>query len=201
MSLLHKTGHTYFLVAILLFSSHVNAKCKPWKKSALDDAADGYVCFGGSIAEIDRIPANITKIAIHGMTIGRITKALFGRFSGNLERLDCMKSSITDIEDNAFSEMTKLKSLFLNFNNLTKVKAAWFKNTVSMEDIVLNKNEIDEIDEDGFSKLTALTEISLEGNNLRTLKAKCIPNTVYLEMVNLTYNKTDDIEKCEKNIR
>lgn len=191
-------GHARFLVAILFFAYQVNAECKPWQ-----DDATGFTCFGGSIADLEGIPKNVTKIIIFGMPVVNVTKALFERVSDNLEKLVCQLCSITDIDDNTFGEMKNLKNLLLNNNNLTKVKATLFENIVALQTIMLAENEIYDIDKDAFSKLTKLTVLGLQSNYLTTIKTKWFQDIVSLPILNIEDNEIDDIEECafcEKNL-
>lgn len=181
----------------MLFTLRVDADYTPWKRDPT-----GFTCSKGSIADLDKIPDNATKIVIYNMPVGRITPFL--RFSRSLEELLCRNCSITEIEDNASNEMTKLKSLDLNNNNLTRVKAKWFENPVSLEVITFINNKIYDIDEDAFSKLTKLRLLTVLSNYETTVKAKWFKNTTSLRILDLAGNKIDHIEKCtfcKKNLR
>lgn len=117
-----------FLAGLLLFASQVDAECITETNPRFPDFTVA-LCDGGAVEDLDRIPANIMAIGIKAISIGHITKPLLPRFAESLKGFACQRCQLTDIEENAFSGMKKLVLLNLDKNNLTSVKARWFRDS------------------------------------------------------------------------
>lgn len=170
-------------VSILFFAYQTSAECI--------QAGEHCECNGGSVADIDKIRGSITSININNMPIGRMDGTLFSRFTDSLTNVSCSHCRLIDIEPNAFSGLTKLTELHLTHNNLRKIKAVWFGETLPLTKLYLGNNKIDEIDEQAFRRLPELRHLGLDGNNLRELFTMWFGKTVPLNSFSARDNKID----------
>lgn len=178
----------FLLTAVLLLALQIDADCQQEIKTY-------YSCYGGSIEDLDKVPDNVQWMVIEKMTVGRITEALFRRFGSTLQKLECRDCQITDIDDDAFSELGNLEFLTLRGNYLPKLKVAWFKDAVNLTDLYLSINGIEKIEDYAFSRLTNLFSLQLVGNNLTEVKANWFGDAaVPLQHFSLSYNKINRIE-------
>lgn len=179
-----------FVAVMVLFTFRVDATCQiSWESI--------YKCDGGVPADLDTIPDNATQIYISNTAIDRINRSLVSRFGSTLERLmfqNC--TQLVDIDDDAFRNLSKLRSLDFSDTGLTKVKTAWFNSTVSLQMLMIHGNKIDYIEKDAFRNLSNLTHLAITGTNLKQFKTEWFGDTGLprLSCLNLSYNNIDNIE-------
>lgn len=180
--------HVCFLAIMLLLAHRVDADC------IFNKMKERYECAGGFERDLDKIPNNATSILIDHMRVYRINETMFERFADTLRELHCRCCWLTDIHDNAFSKLTKLEHLRLPGNNLTRVRAAWFKHTIAIRILSFTNNEIGQIDDKAFSELTGLENLRLAMNNLTRVNHVWFKNTISLKILLLHSNKIAEID-------
>lgn len=201
--------YKYLTATLLILTSRVDAKCvlehnvKYSFQHELEYDSDIpskwtnlYTCKGGSVIDLQDIPEDdyITIIVIEDMPLGSLNNSMFKRFAGHLVALTCTNCQLTNIDDDTFVGLKNLRYLSLPRNNLTKVKTAWFNDTVYLKTLEFTGNRINDIENNAFSKLDILTSIDLRHNNLTRLKAEWFAHLVGVNIVSLQANKISSIE-------
>lgn len=181
--------HLYLLAPILLLISRVDAGCEQNEP----ESYNWYRCTGGTIADLEQIPDNASWIDIENMPVGCITETLLSRFADHLQMLHFWECQLTDedIDDNVFHGLKELHELSLARNNLTTVKAVWFKSLPSLKHLSLQNNEIDDIEDKSFS---GLYSIYLHGNNLTKVRSKWFEQPENMRFIMLDSNRIDTID-------
>lgn len=112
----------------------------------------------------------------------------------------CTRCRIKNIDNDAFSNSTKLTRLTLTENHFPTVKASWFKDLTSLQHLKLSDNNIDDIEELAFNRITSSTPLEgvfiyLDGNNLSEVKPdKWVGDGVYVKGLSLSRNNITKIE-------
>lgn len=106
-----------------------------------------------------------------------------------LEVLKIHNNMISDI-DNAFTNLSKLKQLYLNANKLTKIKHGEFLRLKSLLKLSLHENQIDNLENGSFQGLTSLTELLLQSNSIKAEEVKngCLNDLISLQRLDLGKN-------------
>lgn len=125
-----------------------------------------YVCNGGGLKDIEKIPDEVYRLEINNIPIKCIDSATFSRFKYTLKYFKCRGCSISDIQDNIFGEFRDLERLILPDNKLESIKGASFNDNDKLWELNLNNNNIDDMDSDLFLQLPAL-ELLHVSNNIR----------------------------------
>ncbi|KOC64388.1 Slit like protein 2 protein [Habropoda laboriosa] len=109
---------------------------------------------------LDRLPDKTTWIEISGLSIETLPKYAFFRFGNSLRNLDLNDCQISVIESGAFAGLHKLQRLSLVGNRFPILGSNWFRDLVSLQQLILQRNYIEQIER------TALWHV---GNTLRHL--------------------------------
>lgn len=98
------------------------------------------------------------------------------------------------IEDQAFANLSSLRRIYLNHNNLTKWDQSWFFHSNSLEIIDLQFNNIKIIPQKAFSSFKKLKELHFGNNALEIIEPDIFENLDHLEFVSLSNNKLKEIQ-------
>lgn len=115
------------------------------------------------------------------------------------------RSPIEEIHADAFKDLTKLKTLMLHFNDLTKINPRWFQNTHSLDILDLQGNQIMSIESGTFDHLPELRELYLQDNPIKKLPPTIFAKNLKLKklLITLVECPTRNItltEDCDKKI-
>ena len=94
-------------------------------------------------------------------------------------------NSISTIQPNAFSHLTKCAFLSLSQNHLTKINQQMFSALTSVKHLFLEGNQIFHIESGAFSSLPSLVDVKLADNNLILLPAEAFGVTASTHPVEL----------------
>ncbi|XP_065307639.1 leucine-rich alpha-2-glycoprotein-like isoform X1 [Dermacentor albipictus] len=72
-----------------------------------------------------------------------------------------------------------LEMLDLSFNQLTTVRASWFKAPLSLRSLLLRANRISRIESGAFAKLYRLLQLDLSQNNIAAIERSMLPDALF----------------------
>lgn len=104
----------------------------------------------------------------------------------------------TDMEvigENPLKDLTDLKTLSLNYNQITSIHKNAFRDLVKMEKIEMVANKIDYLDADIFRNNVNLKLVLLYHNQLKVIPAQLFARNNLLESLQLQNNSISQIEK------
>lgn len=111
---------------------------------------------------------NVTSLEIGGHRIGKVSDELKG-FT-NLTNLDLSSNMIANIEDNAFSDLEKLQTIWITSNLISEINANTFKGLKSLTEFSLTNNAIKNIPANAFSDMSKITSIGFMNNGVETIE-------------------------------
>lgn len=159
-----------------------------------------YTCEGGELLDLQTIPDNATEIRLVGTRMKRIYNLLFRRYAGTLEALSFSRCELLTIIDNdTFSQLPKLRSLYISNCALTTVNAAWFRNSILLENLGFEGKKIINIEKGAFRNLKNLTYFYLSDTSLGELKRSWFGN-ISLPSLTSFFVHNHKIDKIEKNM-
>ncbi|XP_019622037.1 PREDICTED: LOW QUALITY PROTEIN: asporin-like, partial [Branchiostoma belcheri] len=142
------------------------------------------------------------KLAIQGYPFRVLSaKTLPVPNRSEVEMLYLLEDEIQDIVENALSEFSKLHTLGLDFNRLTRVRKSWFTGLVKLNFLTLSNNRIAQIDAGCFEQLKSLLNLNLEHNLLRAVDPVWFAGRVYLSFLFLGYNKAVVVDVTHNGFR
>jgi hypothetical protein len=106
--------------------------------------------------------------------------------------------NISSIDENVFSKLTSLRTLYLNDNNIDKLNQGNFFNLQNLEKLVISKNKIRTIENLTFNNLFNLRELHLDQNNLKNL-SEIDFYCLNLRYIDLCGNQIDYINEINCN--
>lgn len=136
----------------------------------------------------------IKSLGFNDMRIMKIKDELKG-FT-NLERLDLSANVIDEIEDDAFSDNTKLTNINLKSNMLTKIKARTFSGLKNLEsELDLENNQLSEIEPGAFDELQKVNSFGFGNNKFEKFDLEKIftKNPGRIQTLVLNGNKLSDM--------
>ncbi|XP_011498604.1 PREDICTED: uncharacterized protein LOC105362810 [Ceratosolen solmsi marchali] len=121
-------------------------------------------------ADLERAPKiNTTQIWFSMSKVEKLKSEAFAKFAEKLIKIEIWDSKLAEIEDGALKGLKELKGLVLPRNELTTVKAAWFKDTVNLLELNLMYNRIQSLEFEFLKLVPALINLDLRGNELIAL--------------------------------
>lgn len=144
---------------------------------------------------IKRMPA-VEYLWMKNVSVKDIEAGAFSDLK-RLKSLYLVKNTINKITIGTFSNMLKLKSLFLSNNQITTIEYGAFENLPSLEEIGLSHNKIKTIQEDWFTGCRKLAVINLFSNNLKEISATHFKNIIPFQWVSIDLGQ-NQIEKINK---
>ncbi|XP_036150306.1 leucine-rich repeat-containing G-protein coupled receptor 5-like [Monomorium pharaonis] len=107
----------------------------------------------------------------------------------NLQYLKTLDLSINELENvPQISKEIELNSLYINYNNITKLFSHSFVQMPKLTTLLLGQNNIDEIDVNAFADLSNLEELDLSKNMLRFLPQNWADSLVSIKYLDLSSN-------------
>ncbi|KOX72038.1 Protein slit [Melipona quadrifasciata] len=132
---------------------------------------------------LDRLPDKTSWIEVSGLRINTLPRYAFFRFGNSLRKLELIDCGITAIENEAFAGLHKLERLSLVGNWLPVVGANWFRDLISLQQLILERNGMEQIEK------TALWHV---GDSLRHLDVQ------YNLFRCITVEELADLKKLER---
>lgn len=151
----------------IYFSDNLNMKYVPVGYSKFFKAISNFWvenCPIESISSSDFENAEIIKIiGFIDTKINKIDDEVFSRLV-NLNSLYLNSNQITKIDENAFAAMSNLKSLNLASNKLGFLPSRLFVNNKNLQEINFNDNKLKIIESGVFAGMNELMKVELKGN-------------------------------------
>ncbi|CRK91456.1 CLUMA_CG005125, isoform A [Clunio marinus] len=113
----------------------------------------------------------------------------------NLQSFFAYECSIQEIHKTNFVGLSKLKNLYLFYNQLENLEGNVFSDLISLESLKLHTNVINHIDRNAFHGLGKLEGLYLSNNNLDKLDHKMFASLSSLRRLNLDNNVINRIDR------
>ncbi|KAJ8673612.1 hypothetical protein QAD02_004874 [Eretmocerus hayati] len=156
-------------------------------------------------ADLEKAPkANTTQLWVSMSHVPKLPADAFAKLADKLVKIEIWSSKLAEIDDAALNGLKELKGLILPRNELSTIKAAWFKHTQKLLELNLANNKIASIEIDFLKSLPALINLDLRGNELLALPedfVKQLPPTLRrLNIFNnpLNYRQTNQLAEYSK---
>ncbi|EEZ97559.1 decorin [Tribolium castaneum] len=151
-----------------------------------------YDCGVKTIEPLTNLP-KLTKLRITHNKLAKIPTNIFSNLP--LETLALSQNQITTIEKFAFANMTKLKKLFLDGNNLTGFNVPdYVTRPETLDRLWLHQNQLPELTNYMLEGLTNLKILNLGFNSISRIEPKTFEQTPKLENLVLTNNQLTSID-------
>lgn len=137
--------------------------------------------------------ASIETLTLCGNNIAEIDKGVFNNVQ--VQNLNLSKNYITHIHPQAFDNITSLKSVILDYNQLKCWNSDWFRNTPLLLNLSFRHNLFEEIPDNAFinfrNEIKNNTELSLDFgyNRIHLIHPRAFKCVEKLDVLNLEYNK------------
>ena len=128
------------------------------------------ICNGQSLTSFPAsIPKSIRVLRLDGNNVRKITK-LHASYR-NLQALTVVNNSISDIEDEAFIELSNLTQLSLSINKISDLRKKMFSGLKSLTRLDIDYNVITELHAHDFcpGSLPVIERINLENNRISSI--------------------------------
>lgn len=144
------------------------------------------------------IPKSATGLSVASNDIVRINRRDFTGFS-RLVILYMRENVISQIDDDAFVDLSILTDLDLSINELTNLSDHMFKGLSSLLHLYLEGNHIESISKSAFEPLKSLQEVDLSGNNLAQMSdiVQVLQQVPLLKVLDLRDNQIISFESDE----
>lgn len=171
------------LLILLNFNRKANAECSK-------EDTNYYSCREGSVADLEKVPDDVTLLEIESMPMESLTPKIMSRFS-NLKYLSIIKSSISFIENNTFSNNTQLKQIILKeIHSFTKLQTNAFLGLDSLNVLNIIDAGINCIEQDFFNKtLPNLEKLILMQTDLVCFNFNALDNQKNLTKIFMPMNE------------
>lgn len=104
-------------------------------------------------------------------------------------------TDLEEVGENAFIELSELKTLSMNYNKIFKIHKNAFRDLVKMEKIEMVGNNIEILDADTFANNVNLKMALLYNNKLKVIQTQLFARNTLLELLQLQNNSISQIEK------
>lgn len=119
----------------------------------------------------------------------------------NLKVLSVSKCALTILREHYFKNMTKLKNLLLNHNQIEMIELDAFKDLKNVETLWLRNNKIEKFNGTLFSRMNSLITLLLSDNQIKFLSSTTITLGQKLEIVDLERNNCINKKYLKKNLQ
>ena len=114
--------------------------------------------------------------------------------SKEAKEVNLKDNKISDIEDEAFLNVTQWTKLNIEGNRLTHIRTSMFQGPRLLKDLDLRSNKISDIDPGAFLSLQQCTDLWLPYNQLTCLRVDTFKGLVSLDLLDLYSNQISFIE-------
>ncbi|KAK1118155.1 hypothetical protein K0M31_015202 [Melipona bicolor] len=138
---------------------------------------------------LDRLPDKTSWIEVSGLRIDTLPRYAFFRFGNSLRTLELIDCGITAIENEAFAGLHKLERLSLVGNWLPVVGANWFRDLVSLQQLILERNGMQQIEKTALWHVgDSLRHLDVQYNLFRCITVEELANLKKLERLDAMGN-------------
>ena len=116
------------------------------------------------------------------------------RHLSKVEEFDLRRSNLNNIEENAFQDTPKMKSIAMSENKLTSLPDKLFSKLESLEDLYLRHNKISRLDSKIFASNKNLMTLDLSENLLKNIEPHTFDTLTELRTLNLAFNELTEID-------
>lgn len=144
----------------------------------------------------------LSELLLQNNSISVLPPGLFNGLQ-QLKLLDLSHNEITShwIGPDTFGDLTRLITLDLSFNRLSRIDASTFRSEYSLQILQLHHNEIESIADNAFASLYNLHTLVLSHNRLSRIDALSFTGLSVLSLLALDSNKIDSVHNdAFKNI-
>lgn len=129
----------------------------------------------------------LTDVSITYNNISRIQRDVFNDLS--LERLRLSRNNIDSVQDQAFSNMSKLTHLYINDNLIGQWNRKWFNNSPALVLLDFQNNKLKSLPEKAFHYTRNLKKIFLGHNDIVSFEPNAFGGLEDLDHLDLSFNK------------
>ncbi|XP_041460307.1 carboxypeptidase N subunit 2-like [Lytechinus variegatus] len=138
------------------------------------------------------IPSDVRSLHISDQNISSVTALSLSNLT-NLRKLEMVRSSIRELQDNALIMAPKLRRLNLSGNSLRAMPHAVSSLRI-LKELILSNNFISDLNPSDFENLTKLRVLDLSINNMSILPPGLFQPLYELRRLNLSYNAIMSID-------
>ncbi|OXU29981.1 hypothetical protein TSAR_003045 [Trichomalopsis sarcophagae] len=157
-------------------------------------------------ADLEKAPKqNITEVWFSMSNVPKLQNDAFAKYAEKIVKIEIWSSKLAEIEDGALKGLKELKGLILPRNELTTLKASWFKETPRLLELNLAFNRLRTIEVEFLKLVPALISLDLRGNELASLPGDFVKQLpASLRRINifnnpLNYKQSMEIVEWSKN--
>lgn len=133
------------------------------------------------------IPLYLNHVDMSVNSLSNVPHKLLQHCAGSISTLDLSWNRIAKLSENAFCNLTQLRSLSLGSNVIFFIHKRAFTNLASLQILNVSDNRIEFLSSDTLSSMRNLRILNLSHNNLRSLPRDLFTSTV-LESLDLSSN-------------
>ncbi|XP_004365097.2 tyrosine-protein kinase Src42A [Capsaspora owczarzaki ATCC 30864] len=184
-------GHVLILALLLCVMNHVHLA------QAVNACGAGGVCTcSGTVVHCQSqsltsipsgIPADTTELHLCHTRITSISANAFTGLTA-LTTLDLNYNPITNIPSSAFTDLNALKHLYLQSSRITSIPADAFISLTALNTLALSGYWITSIPKNAFTDLTALQYLHLGGSRITSIPAGALTGLTALTQLDLDRN-------------
>ena len=141
---------------------------------------------------MSNIPVDIVSnlLELRNFTLAHNSiKKLQALQSQSVEILNLTGNSISDIVDGAFNATPQVRKLYLDHNQLSRIRMLMFYGLGFLDLLDLSDNLISTIDNRSFESLRYLTHLSLRGNQLTSIQPETFFGLTSIRILDLSANR------------
>ena len=183
-----------------LGSIYCSCKAKKRERTIFNNSTKSFKNLIGNaldVAIIDEITEQVKtnqRIQLRNLEISKLNKNVLKKFPG-IYSLDFQNNKIAEVEDEVFSENSKLEKIDLMENRLTKIsKKVLVGDFKDLQEINFSYNMLSYIEPGSFDKLPQLESIDLSYNCLKHFHSDVFKKNPELSQVYLNDNEINKME-------
>lgn len=181
----------YLFCALVATASAPPPHCQPCLCSRLSYGSQvncNILITGTSVTFLPTANRKILKLDYTGQKISQIEKNHFIAQLTELHILRLIRCNLNKIDSNTFTNLKKLRTLFLSENKLKRLEKDIFKYNEKIVLLYIESNLIEELDPEIFNNLIDLEEIDLADNKIRHIPNNLFNNNRNLRKIHLSKN-------------
>ncbi|XP_026753745.2 connectin-like [Galleria mellonella] len=153
---------------------------------AFNVRADGALKFVPT--KVLRYLQKLKKISIKFSSITEVEENTFINLT-YIEEITMIKNEIEYLSKHSFNNLPHLSLLILDENNIKELVTDTFYKTPNLQKLYFTSNNISIIQDGAFRHLVNLLELELDKNNISELRKECFEGLAKLKRLDLSHNK------------
>lgn len=109
------------------------------------------------------------------------------------EGIHILNTSMLEFPSDLLYKLKYLRSLTMNYNNISSLPSAFFQGTIQLRGIDLGLNNLNDLPGDLFDNLRELSTLNLFANNISTIDSKLFKDLTSLKTLELMTNQISEI--------